>query len=144
MRILLIFAFLGIQQGLYAQAKANESFEIFFKTFLTSFQKGDFIKVADLTAFPMNAADISYPIKKMDTTVEDITREVFIKYIGKVITKKHLKILSQSPHTKTELYGEESECYAVVYASGKDWKAWFVFCKGLDGWKWVFTDNVSM
>lgn len=131
--------------------KSNDSaeFEVFFKEFVTALQKGDMKKVADFMEFPFNSADISYPIRQKamsqkDSTVEDITREVFLKYYAAAIQKKHIKMLSKSPHTRTELYGDECICYAVVYHRGENSAAWYVFAKSGKGWRWIMTDNVSM
>ena len=127
---------------MFSQNSTDDGFEPFFKKFITALQTKNKNAVCDMNRFQLGSMDFKYIIEKKDTASE-LRKEVFLKHYNEFITAGAIKNLAMEKHNKTELYGDENECYTVVYSRSKTSAAWFIFCKFDGVWKFTGTDNVS-
>jgi hypothetical protein len=142
MRLILSFVLLfSILNPLLAQE--DDGFNEFFSEFKAAIKSKDKNKVAELSMFPLYSFDfVSYA--GLPAGGSELDQESFLKQYKKIFTSQRVKTLLSREPTKTDLYGDESECYTWVFESKQTFSCWLVFSKSDTGvWKLVSTDNVN-
>lgn len=124
-------------------AQENDGFNKFFLEFKSAVKEKDKNKVAELTVFPLQSFDFA-AYAGLKGGASEIDKDTFLKNYKKIFTSARVKTLLSKEPVKSELYGEESQMYTLVYISESTYACWLVFSPDDSGnWKLVFTDNIS-